>query len=170
MKQGVKDAVWLRPGWDHLGDIRYTHGDARAYEPVWRRKPSRPGRENAQLSGWPSSGPSRAGADGQVLQCDPSACGTCSEDVPLSRSCPKRYRQRSCASEDWGVRVVPLRHRKVDKGGLPKRAPSFPVFQWQERYGRFLRGKCSSVGVRCAFRYPLGRTSLLRAKREADRQ
>src|ERR1700737_1193995 len=155
----MKQRIWiedgLRPGWGRLGNIKATGGDARAWEPVWRRKTSRPSRETAGLSGWPSSEPCRAGADGQVLQCDPSACGTCSEAEPLSRNCPKRYRRRFCACEDWGVRVVPLRHRKVDKEGLPKRGPSFPAFQWQEPYGRFLRVKCSSVGVRCAFRCPL---------------
>src|ERR1700674_436910 len=108
MKKGGGGAGWLGPGWVCLGDIWTARGDARACEPVCRRKPSRNSRETAGLSGWPSSEPCRAGADGPVLECDPSACGTCSEDELLSRSCPKRYRQRSCASEDWGVREVLL--------------------------------------------------------------
>src|SRR6202158_820478 len=152
MKQRVWIVLWLRRGWDRVANIKATRGNARASEPVWRRKTSRPSRETARLSGWPSSEPCRAGADGQVLRCDPSACGTCSEDEPLSRNCPKRYRQRSCASGDWGVQGVLLRHRRVGRVGLREREPSSPAFQWLEQYGRFPRVKCSTVGVRCAFR------------------
>src|SRR5712692_2966197 len=104
VKQRSANTVWLRPGWNHLANIT---GDARAYEPVCRRMPSRLSRETAGLSGWPSSEPCRAGADGRVLQSDPSVCGTCSKGAPLCPNYPKQYRQRSCASEDWGARVAP---------------------------------------------------------------
>src|SRR6266566_5154704 len=161
------NAVWLRPGWDYFSNF---NGDARACEPVCRRRPARSSRETAGLSGWPSSEPCTARADGRVLLSGPSACGTCSADAPLSPYCPKQYRQRSCASEDWGVREVPLRHRRVGRVGLPKRGPFFPASQWLELYGRFPRVRCSNAGVRCAFRYPLGKTFFPRAKREDGRR
>src|ERR1035437_3670181 len=166
MKHRVENEIWGRPGWGEFRDINTTCGETWAFERVCQRRTSRPGRDTAGLSGWPFSEPCKAGADGHLLEYDPSACGTCSEDEPLSRTCPKQYRRHSCASEDWGVRVVLLRHRTVDKGGLPKRGPFFRVFQWQEPYGRFPRVKCSSVAVQYASRYPLERTSFLRAERE----
>jgi hypothetical protein len=168
MKHRLKNEIWVRPGWSEFRDINTTCSAIRTFEPFGQRRSSRPRRDTAELSGWPFSEPCTAGADGHFLQYEPSACGTCSEDEPLSRTCPKRYRRRSCASEDWGVRVVLLRHRTVDKGGLPKRGPFFPVFQWLERYGRFPRVKCSSVVSRYVSRCPLEKTCVLRAAREDD--
>src|SRR5580704_9424117 len=147
--------VWVRPGWGRVHTAKTTRSDARASTPVCRIKPSRSSRETAGLSGWPSSEPCKAGAGGRLLQCDPSACETCSADVPLSLNCPRRYRQRSYASEGWGVPAVLHRHRTVDRVGLPKRVPSSPASQWPELYGHFQRGKYSNEAVQYAFRYPL---------------
>jgi hypothetical protein len=153
---------WLWPGWYYFGREKTKESNAtRAREPVWPRTPVRPvpeGRKSAGLSGWPSSEPCKAGAGGRLLQCDPSACETCSEDEPLSRCCPKRFRRRFCASEDWAAREVLLRHRRVDREGLPGRGPFSRAFRWPERCGHFRRGRYSSEAVRCAFRCPLGRT------------
>ena len=150
-------------------DHKTTYGDTRAYTPVCRKLPSRTSRETAGLSGWPSSEPDTAEADGRVLRYDPSVCGTCSEDAPLSRNFPKRCPQRSCASEGWGVREVLRRHRKVDKEGLPKRAPISRAFRWPEQYGHFRRGRYSNEAVQCAFRCPLEKAFFLRAAREDGR-
>src|SRR5690349_11724274 len=161
MKQLAGKTNWHRPEGHRLGD-----GEApakRALELVCRRKRSRLDRENAGSSDWPSSEPCTTGADGRVLRSDPSVCGTCSKGEPLFRCCPKRCRQRSCVSEDWGVREALLRHRRVDKVGLRERGPSFPVFQWLEQYARFPREKYSSVEARFASRYHLGKISFLRA-------
>jgi len=158
--------VTLRPGWGRVHIAKTMRDDPRASVPVCRQEPSRWTRETAGLSGWPSSEPCKAGADGRLLQCDPSACETCSADAPLSLNSPTQYRQRSFASEGWGVPVVLHRHRRVDRVGLPKRVPSSPASQWPELYGHFQRGKYSNEAVRYAFRYPLGRTSFLRAVRE----
>src|SRR6267154_2675246 len=166
MRRNMTVGRWHRPGRHHLANIEGTRGGTRAERSVCWKTPSRISRETAGLSGWPSSEPCTAEADGQVLRCDPSAGGTCSADAPLSRRCPKRYRRRFSASEGWGVREVLLRHRKVDKEGLPKREPFSRAFRWPEPYGRFRRGRYSNEAVRCAFRCPLGRTSSLRAVRE----
>src|SRR5579872_4098349 len=170
MKRMAGREVRLGPGWSRLDNNRETFVNSRAWEPVCRRAPNRAGREGRRPSGWPSSEPCTAGADGQVLQFDPSVCGTCSKGEPLSRYCPKQYRQRSCAWEGWGEREVLLRHRRVGRVGLRERGPFFPVFQWLEQYGHFPREKCSSVEARFAFLCPLGKTSFLRAAREDGRR
>src|ERR1700731_172415 len=163
MKQLVKEEVWPRPGWGR-------RDNSRACKPVCQRKPYHVNPEGGRLSGWPSFEPCTAGADGQVLRCDPSACGTCSEAEPLFRYCPKQYRQRFCAWEGWGEREVLLRHRKVGRVALRARVSFLPVFQWLERYGLFPRNKCSSVEPRFTFLCRLGKTSFLRAAREDGRR
>src|SRR5579872_3919497 len=147
MKESVKVIIWPRPGWGRLDNFRTFGREARAYKPVCRKIPSRLCRDTAGLSGWPFSEPCKAGADGRLLRCDPSTCETCSVNEPLFLNCPIQYRQRSYASEGWGVPAVLLRHRTVDRVGLPKRAPFSPTFRWPERYGHFPRGKCSNEAV-----------------------
>ena len=45
MKQCVKSVLWLRPGWDRLGDIEHAFDDARACKPyAGRNLPDRVGR------------------------------------------------------------------------------------------------------------------------------
>jgi hypothetical protein len=170
MKLLIRKEDWLGPGSGRLGQNKAARENPRACRLVCRTERSHVSRETAGLSDWPSFEPYKAGADGQVLQFDPSVCGTCSEGEPLFRYYPKRYRQRSCASVGWGVREVPLRHRRVGRVGLRERGPSFPVFQWLEQYVRFPREKYNSAEVRCVSQYPLGKTSFLRARHEDGRR
>src|ERR1700730_14741643 len=145
MRELIKKEDWLWPESNRLPDHKTDCVPPRAHTYL-------KGLSAQMLSGWPSFEPCTAEADGQVLRSDPSVCGTCSEAEPLFRYCPKQYRQRSCAWEDWGEREVLLRHKRVDRVGLRERGPFFPVFQLQEQYGRFPREKCNSVEARFAFR------------------
>ncbi len=168
---------WRGPAENHFRAKDAILVNRGGWEPVCGRSPES-SRETANLhfgmfrvnvSGWPSSEPCKAGADGRLLQCDPSACETCSADAPLSRNCPKRYRRRSCASEGWGVREVLLRHRRVDRVELPKRAPFSRAFRWPEPYGHSQHAIYSSEEVPFVFRYPLESIFFLRAAREDGR-
>lgn len=122
------------------------------------------------LSEWLASVPYAERACDLVRWICSTLAGAVLEIAHLSRNCPTRDRQRTSASADLAIPVVPHRHKRVDRVGPREREPFSPAFQWRGQCGRFLCGIRGTEVSPCAFRCRLGRVSLPRAFRGGGRR